>query len=463
MLKKFLFILLTLLSLPPVHAKEAASGPVVYIIPVKKMIEPALLYVVRRGIDEATRNHADAIILQMDTTGGRVDSALAILSAMQHADLPIYTYVEGEAISAGALIALATPQIYMHPGSVIGDITPISLGLTGGVKELPAAEKEKMTSYVAAHVRASAQRGGYDPQLAEAMVRADLEYKDGEKTIIPEGHVLTMTNIEAEQPIGPDRHPLLSKGTVDSLDEMLEQIEGLGGAKKIVLKVSSAERIARFIATLAPLLLLIGLGGLWLELKTPGFGFFGATGIACLILFFLGHHIAGLAGMEDFLLFMLGIALLAIEVFVTPGFGLLGTSGLVLIMISLISAMSEHVPGKWKPVSYSIETFALPLLNLTLALIGSILLVLLAGKYLPKTRLFHRIALAETSPTPASSDNLIGMEGIAHSDLHPGGTAYFGDRKMDVVTRGDYIPRQTIVRITEVHGNRIVVETSNPA
>ncbi|MBN2162120.1 MAG: nodulation protein NfeD [Pontiellaceae bacterium] len=456
---RILFAVLTaLLIFPSARAETPTDEPTVYVIPVENMIEPALLYVVRRGIDEATRKDVDAIILQMDTTGGRVDAALDILDVMHRSEIPIYTYVRGEAISAGALIALATPKIYMEPGSVIGDITPISLGLTGGVQELPEAEKEKMTSYVAAHVRAAAERGGYDPLMAEAMVRADQEYLDGETVIIPKGHVLTMTSSEAERLIGEDQHPLLSQGTVNNLDEMLNRIDGLAGAKKTVLTVSSSEKIARFVSKLAPLLMLIGFGGLWLEFKTPGFGIFGILGISCLLLFFLGHHIAGLAGFEDVLIFILGLILLAVEVFVTPGFGVLGISGLALIFISFISAMSEHVPGEWRPVSFSPATFAKPILSVIMAFAGSLLLAALVGRFLPNTRVFHSLSLGAVSPEPPEEKGLIGREGISHSDLRPSGTAYFGDRKMDVVSRGDYIPRQTPIRITEIHGNRVIVE-----
>ncbi len=456
MLRKIIFTLIAALMLNSAHAKEADDRPLVYVIPIKEMIEPALLYVVRRGVDEAARKKADAIIIEMDTPGGRVDSALAIVSTLGKSKVPVYTFVEREAISAGGLIALSTPVIYMSPGSVIGDITPISLGLTG-VQELPAAEKEKMTSYVAAHVRSAAEQGGYDPKLAEAMVRADIEYKDGETIISPEGKVLTMTNTEAEQLVGEEKKPLLSKGTVSNIEEMLSKI-GLENAEQKTIETTGLEKIARFVAGLAQILLLVGLGGLWLEFKTPGFGLFGILGISCLLLFFFGHHIAGLSGMEDILIFSLGIALLAIEIFVTPGFGLMGISGLILIFLALINAMIEHMPGEWTPASYSAETLAKPLMNVTLAFAGSVVLVLIAGKFLPQTKMFRGIALDAVLPDIEEETDLIGLEGVSHSDLRPSGTAYFEGRKIDVVTQGDFIPRQTEVRIIEVHGNRIVVE-----
>ena len=460
MLRKFIFIsLITLMSFTT-QAQESNNTPLVYIIPIKKMIEPALLYVVRRGVDEAVRNKADAIILQMDTTGGRVDSAVAIVTALGRSEIPVYTFVEKEAISAGAMIALSTSAIYMKPGSVIGDITPISMGMTGGVKELPEAVEEKMTSYVAAHVRSAAEQGGHDPDLAEAMVRRDIEYKVGDVLISKSGTVLTLTSSEAAQLVGEEQRPLLSTATVKNLDEMLDAT-GLPHAERRTLEVSIAEKLARLIAGIAPILMMIGLGGIWMEIKTPGFGIFGIAGISCLLLFFFGHHIAGLAGMEDLVIFAVGVALLAVEIFIIPGFGVFGVGGLLLIFVSLISAMSEHMPGSWEPIAFDLETFSLPLLKVTSSFVGSVLLVAIAGRFLPQTKLFQNLMLNSAISSIAEPENLMGQEGTTHSDLRPSGTAYFGNHKIDVVTRGDYIPHNTPVRIVEVHGNRIVVENTS--
>jgi membrane-bound serine protease (ClpP class) len=457
MLQRALFAILSGLLLVSAQAQDTNQTSLVYVIPIKKMIEPALLYVVRRGVDEAARNNAAAIIFDMDTPGGRIDATQGILSVITKTDIPTYTFVEAEAFSAGAIIAMATKYIYMAPGSVIGAATPMMMSPMGGAQDMPEEVQEKMTSAVAAMVRAAAEQGGHDPELAEAMVRADVEYSVNGEIISEKGRLLTLTNEEAAQLVGDEQEPLLSEGTVEDVDALLAQI-GLAGAEIRTLKVTGAEHVARFIAQLAPILMLIGLGGLWLEFKTPGFGIFGILGITCLLLFFLGHHIAGLAGFEDVLIFILGVALLAVEIFVTPGFGVMGFSGLLLIFISFISAMSERMPGKWRPISFSPETFTEPVLKTTIAFVGSVVLVMIAGKFLPNTRLFNTLTLGEVSPEPEEEAELLGMEGVAHSDLRPGGTAYFGSRKLDVVTYGDYIAHQTPVRIVEVHGNRIVVE-----
>ena len=458
MIRKILPALIAATTLGTSQAQETNRAPLVYIIPIKEMIEPALLYVVRRGVDEAVREKADAIIFEMDTPGGRVDAAQGIIATITRTDgIPTYTFVEQDAYSAGAIIALATPNIYMAPGSVIGAATPMMMSPMGGAQDMPDEVQEKMTSAVAAMVRSAAEQGGYDPLLAEAMVRADMEYSVDGEIISEEGRLLTLTNTEAERLVGEDQHPLLSKGTVKDIDALLDRI-GLPNAEKRILQVTAAEQLARLIASVAPILMMIGLGGLWLEFKTPGFGIFGILGISCLLLFFFGHHIAGLAGMEDLLIFALGVILLAVEIFVTPGFGVLGFSGLLLIFASFVSAMSENMPGGWRPIDFSPETLAMPLLKVMLSFAGSLVLVAIAGKFLPETKTFRHLTLETVLSKTADDATLVGLEGTARSDLRPSGTAMFGDRKLDVVTYGDYIQGGTPVRIVEVHGNRIVVE-----
>jgi len=456
MFHKILFVLLALFMCSTTPAQET-NVPTVYIIPIKKMIEPALLYVVRRGVAEAVRNDAQAIILEMDTPGGAVNAAEGIITALTRTDIPTYTFVENDAYSAGAIIALATKHIYMAPGSVIGAATPMMMSPMGGVQELPEEVREKMTSAVAAMVRSAAEQGGHDKQLAEAMVRADMEYIVNGKVISEKGRLLTLTNEEAAQLVGEDQRPLLSEGTVRDIDALLEVI-GLANAEKHILEVTATERLARLIAGMAPILMMFGLGGLWLEFKTPGFGVFGITGILCLLLFFFGHHIAGLAGMEDLLIFVVGVGLLAVELFITPGFGLMGISGLILMFVSFINAMSENLPGQWRPVDFSPETLSMPFLKVTLSFAGALALIAVVGRFLPKTRMFQSLTLEEVIGEAGGNQQLLGMEGITHSDLRPSGTAYFDGRKIDVVTPGDYIHQATPVRIVEVHGNRIVVE-----
>ncbi len=446
-----------------------ARGPgVVYVIPIEGMIEPALLYVIRRGVQEADNTQARAVILTMDTLGGRLDAATDIVRLMQSVRVPTYTLVTKNAISAGAIISLSTDHIYMAPGSVIGDAMPIMMSPMGGVQELPADVQEKSVSAVAALIRAAAQESGHDPQLAEAMVRRELEYKIGEDIISPTGQLLTLTNVEAEREVGPpeNRRKLLSSGTVADLDALLETI-GLQGATVRTLEVTSSERVARFIAALAPLLLMAGLFGLYLEFKAPGFGLPGILGLLALALFFWGHHIAGLAGMEDVLIFIVGLILVLVEFFVLPGFGIPGVAGLLLMLWALLDAMAEKLPGSpWYP---SLPDLQGPLSKLSLAIVMTGIAALIVGRYLPRTPMLNWIVLKKatsssigyTSAAPA--DDLLGQVGVAITALRPGGAVLLGETRRDVVSRGGFIEQGQRVRVAEVHGNRIVVESDTPA
>ena len=449
------FLIGLLLTLPAFgnaqeQAPVLARKPLIYQIPIKKQIEPALLYVVRRGVTEAKKEKADAIVFIMDTPGGGVNEAREIISLIGQIDVPVYTFVEKDAYSAGAIIALSTKHIYMAPGSVIGAATPLMMSPFGGVEKMPEAIEEKMTSAVAALVRAAAEQGGHDPQLGEAMVRRELGYSIGTNVLSKAGKLLTLTASEAEG--------ILSEGTVKDVAAMLEKA-GLPGAEIKTLEVTPAERIARFIAAFAPILLMIGLGGIYIEIKTPGFGLPGIAGAAALVLFFFGHHLAGLAGMEDIIIFIIGFSLLVIEIFITPGFGVPGISGIALILVSLLNAMTWKMPGHFWP-AFDDGTLQHAIGTLASGLTGTAIIGYLAGKYLPTSRVFHPMLINQQSgrSTAEGISHLTGKTGVAEMNLHPAGRARFGNEYLSVITRGEFIDKNTAVRIIEVHGNHIVVE-----
>ncbi len=430
--------------------------PLVYEIPIRDQIEPALLYVIRRGVTEATAANASAIVFTMDTPGGRVDITRDILDIIRKLEMDTYTFVERDAYSAGAIIALGTKHIYMAPGSVIGAATPILMSPGGGVQDLNEDVGEKMKSGVAAMVRAAAEQGGHDPKLAEAMVRREAEYKVGTNIISKAGELLTLTASEAEG--------ILSEGTVVDLEAMLEKA-GLAHAEIRTLEVTSSEKLARIIAAIAPILLMIGLGGIYLEIKTPGIGLPGIAGATALALFFFGHHIAGLAGMEDVVIFIIGFALLFTEVFITPGFGVLGVSGIALILISLLNAMSWQVPGEFLPtISGSGATLQKAFVKLSIGMAGTVVLGVIAGRFLPKSRVIRPLVLSQSTNKAegftAAHDHseLLGKTGKAEMNLHPAGRALFDGNRVNVITRGEFIGNGSTVKVIEAHGSRIVVE-----
>ena len=438
----------------------AADAPV-YVIPVHGQIEGALLYVLRRGFAEAEQQQAAAIVLRMDTPGGTLHAASEIVRSIQASPVPVYTFVEKDAFSAGAIIALATKAIYMAPGAVIGDALPIMMSPIGGVQEMPAGVEEKAVSAVAALVRSAAQAAGHDPELAEKMVRREIEFKIGDEVVSPAGRLLTLTAEEAARP-GRDGKPRLSAGTAPDLPAVLAQL-GLAGRKLVDLQVTSSEKLARMIAGAAPILMIIGFLGIYIEIKTPGLGLPGVLGAACLALFFWGHHIAGLAGLEDLVLLMVGLALILVEVFLLPGFGFAGVFGVALVFVSLVGAMVRIVPGSgaWLP---SWADLQVPIFKTGLALVGAGAGALLLGRVLPRSRLFNRLALGAANSANAGytaapdSSALVGKSGLALTPLHPAGAARFDGERLDVVTGGEFLPADTPVRIIEARGNRIVVQ-----
>lgn len=450
-------------SEPAAAPAPAAERQVVYEIPIKDMIEPSLLYIIRRGLDEAQESGADAVVFVMDTPGGRVDTTEQIVRLIEAVDVPTYTFVEHNAISAGAIIALSTDHIYMAPGSKIGDAMPIVASPQGGMQALGDAEREKIESYVDSLIRGIAQRKGRDKDLASAMVRRSVEYKIGDEVISKEGELLTLTHIEAEKIYEIDgvKRPLLSEGTVKDVDEMLGKI-GLAGATVKELQVTDVEKFARIIATLAPLFMTIGMLALWIEFQTPGIGWGAVVGVVCLGLFFFGHHIAGLAGHEEMLLFLLGLILLLVEIFALPGFGLIGLTGIFLMMWSLLISMAPNFPDN--PMVPSLPDLKLPIRNLVISLILSGAGMLIVSRYLPKSKAASWLVLQESTSAKAGyrssqeHTDLVGQVGRTLTALRPGGSAMFGDTRLDVVARGEFVNSGARVKVMEVHGNRVVVE-----
>ena len=437
-----------------------ATGPV-YVIPVDNMIERGLLYVVRRGLDQAERDHAAAVVLHMNTPGGSVavtEEIIRLLMALPR-ETRTFTFVDTDALSAGALISLTTGTIYMAPGSRIGAsaiVTPF-----GDIQE--GDMKEKLVSSLVALVSAAAQRQGHDPALVEAMIRRSAGYTIGGEEICPKGELLTLTDLEAARVVndGTRERPILSAGTVSTLEDMLRR-EALDAAPRIELSVTWSEHAARWIETFGVLFLIGGILGLYIEFKLPGFGLPGVIGIVCLAIFFWGHHVAGLAGAEEVLIFLLGATLLAVEIFLIPGFGVVGITGLALMVMALVLAMLHHVPGG--PLLPPVTDVAHAVGSVSAALIAAFVLGLMLARWLPETRAFSRVALAkavsrEDGYTAAAEDRgLIGARGAADTDLRPGGIAAIGGRRGDVVSRGEFIARGTPIVVADVHGSRIVVD-----
>jgi membrane-bound serine protease (ClpP class) len=449
-------------SISPAHADETNTATTV-IIPIQSIIGKGLLYVIRRGIDDALRLNAETIIFDMNTPGGRVDVTEEIIRTF--IDLPTnittYTYINKDALSAGAMIAIATKHIYMAPGSRIGASAIVTS--TGDIED--GDMKEKHVSSLTSLVRNAAVRNGHDPNLIESMIRKDMKYELDGEVICKEGQLLTLSDLDAAKQVTREgtQQPLLSAGTAKTLDELIAQL-GLDNTKTHRIEITSTEKIARFIEMFSIIFLAGGLLGIYIEFKTPGFGVPGIAGMLLLSIFFWGHHVAGLTGSLELLIFALGIILLALEIFVIPGFGVAGISGLCLIALSLFMAMIEHYPGTdWytPPGSFQLEG-AGESLGISLGL--TVVLALMAALFLPKTKVFHSLQLSSELDrkhgvtASAPTDSLLGAKGLAATQLHPSGFGTFGSKRINVIARGAFIDAGAPIVVAETHGSRIVVD-----
>jgi membrane-bound serine protease (ClpP class) len=440
---------------------QAPSGKV-YILPIREDIMPPLVYVVRRGVKEAMEANADALILDMQTDGGRVDVTEDIIRIISKFKGLTVTYVNDRAFSAGAFISVATQKIYMAPQSVIGAAAPIMMTPGGGsASDIPGTMEVKMTSAIRALVRVQAEKNGHNIEVVEAMIDKTKELKFGDEVLNKEGNILTLTDRQAAKEYGTPPKPLLSSGTIESLDVLLEKL-GFAKAERVQVKPTGAEQLGIWINTISPLLLIIGIVGLYIEFKTPGFGLPGIVGIAAFAIYFLGGYVAGLSWSGWVVLFVLGLILVGLEWFVFPGTFIAGISGAILMFVALVMAMVDMYPGT--PGPPSLPQLRLPLQNLSIAVVVSFVLALLLARFLPKTSLFHQLVsqtasgVSSVAAVEEQQEERVGQTGLTISPLYPGGKARFGEELLDVITRGELVEKGRPVKIIGHSGGNAVVE-----
>ncbi|MDD5261364.1 MAG: serine protease [Methylacidiphilales bacterium] len=447
----------------PLPAPTPAKPSLIYVIPIRDDIDTSMVFIVRRGIKEAIDKQADAVILHMDTNGGRIDNTeeiIAILNHFQHQD-QLYTYIDTKAFSAGAFIASATHKIYMAPSAVIGAATPIIMSSGGGgVETVSKSVEEKMTSAVRGLVRANAERQGHNPAVFDAMVDREQGLLIDGKELLPKGKLLTLTSKEAEARYGNPPQPLLSAGTVSSLDAFITEIGG-GQAKVLKIEPTGFEQLGRFIVMISPFLLAGALLCGYIEFKTGGFGVFGISAVALALVFFFGQYIAGLSGYEYVMMFFFGVLLLAIELFVLPGHILPGLAGAALILISILKAMVDKYPTD--PVMPTMPQLEIPMTKLGISFAITLAGMWVLAKVLPKTPLYHRLVLQTVNPTTTAEEPSgigVGDTGMSLTLLRPSGTADFGHGPVDVITLGDFIQSGQRIRVIQTEGGHIIVEAA---
>ena len=430
-------------SLPlSVLAVPGAAQDRVVRVPVTGVVEMGLAPFIERVIEEAEASGAGAVVLEIETPGGRVDAAQRITNAISRSQVPVYAYVNMHAYSAGAMIALATERVFMRNGAVMGAATPVDGSGTKG--------SEKIVSAMRAQMRSLAELRGRDPAVAEAMVDEQLAIEG----VVEEGKLLTLTTQEA-----------VALGYAEAVDDWdgVAVALGLAGTEVTEATVNWAERIVRFFTNpvIVPFLLSLGFLGLMIEIKTAGFGWAGIAGLLSLALFFGAHLLVGLAGAEDIILVAIGAVLVGVEVLVIPGFGVFGITGIVALIGGLFMAQVGQLPTSADFAQ------AATVLTTTMLLVAITAWGLL--RYLPRSRRLRRsgVLLPESTDRDegyTSADvrlDLEGSEGVAITDLRPAGVGLFADERMDVVSESEWIEQGTKIRITSAEGYRHIVRAVN--
>jgi membrane-bound serine protease (ClpP class) len=433
---KFIKIILMLIV---ITSSNSFSQKKVYVASIDGEIDLGLSPYIRRVVSEAEKNKADAIIFKINTFGGRVDAATQIKDAIIGTDILTIAFINNRAISAGALIAISCKKIIMVPGGSIGAATVVDQG----------GEKvgEKYQSYMRSEMRSTAERNGRRTDIAEGMV--------DERVVVPglvdSTQLITLTSKEA-----------LQYGMADTLFESIEEVYsyfGFKNAETVSISSNWAEDVVRFLNNpiISSLLIMIGFFGLMAEIKSPGWGVPGTTGLIALALFFGSSYILQLASVIEILMFIIGVGLLIFEVFVTPGFGIAGISGILLIVASIFFSMLGSDPF------FDFEDVSMAIIQLALAIVAALILIFILARFLPKTTIFKKFILSVEEKTTEGftsheiTKELIGAKGIALTTLRPAGTAEINGKRVDVVTDSEYIENGKPIEVIKVEGLKVLV------
>lgn len=410
----------------------------------------------KEALKEANELKPELIILHLNTYGGEVTYADSIRTAILRCETPIVAYIDNNAASAGALISIACDRIYMRTGSQIGAATVVS-GVDGS--KMP----DKYQSYMRATMRATAESHGKDslgrwhrdPLIAEAMVDESV-YIEG---VIDTGKILTFTTKEAIE-----HH--YCEAEVENLDQVLEA-EGYDPSQCEIseYKPSLYDKLKGTLmgTALRSLLIMLIIGGIYYELQQPGIGFPLAVSITAAVLYFAPLYLDGLAAYWEMAVFIIGIALILLELFIIPGFGIAGIGGILCVLFGLITAMLNNNFFDFTPIH--IPDLNQALLTVFLGLIlGTILIIYLVSK-IGTNGMFARLALDKEQTmeegyvgVPTEQISIVGYEGIATTDLRPSGKVVIDSRHYDAVSQyGDFIEKGTPVVVTKYEATQLYV------
>jgi membrane-bound serine protease (ClpP class) len=421
-----------------------AAAQKVTVIKIRQEIDPQMSHHVELGLNAATADSADYIIIDMDTYGGALTDADKIRTLLLEYPKPVYVYINKNAASAGALISIACDSIYMDQGSNIGSATVVD----GEGKPAP----DKYQSYMRAMMRSTAETNNRNPEIAESMVGTVVGTDS-----ITVGKVTAFTTSEAI-------NNNYCEAEVHSLKELYKRLH-LENATITTFELSTVDNIVNFFMSpaLKGLLLMLIIGGIYFELQTPGVGFPLVAATIGVVLYFVPSYLNGLASNWEIIIFFIGIVLLILEIAVIPGFGVAGLSGLVLITSSLILAVVNNDAFDFTFVpDGDIYTASATVL---IAMTGGTVMILVSGNLFLQSAAFKKISLQETFQTADGftsnfhTETLIGKEGLSYSVLRPSGKVMIDGTIYDAYSRGEFIEeKKNIVVIEQIGGSLKVKE-----
>jgi membrane-bound serine protease (ClpP class) len=438
-MKKSTLLFIALLSTASVLAQQK-----IMLMEIKDVIDPRMHRYVDLALAEAERSNTDIVIIEMDTYGGVLTDAKEIVDRIMHFKKPVWVFINSDAASAGALISIACDSIYMAPGASIGAATVVD---AEGQKA-----PDKYQSYMRSIMRSTAEENGRDPLIAEGMVDEAIVIKG----IKEAGQIITFSTSEALQ------HGFCD-AKVESIDNILER-NNIKNYTIHKFELGFTERIISIVLNpvISSILILIIIAGIYFEMQTPGMGFAGLAALVALILYLVPYYLNGLAANWEIIAFFVGLALVAVEIFVLPGFGIAGISGLVLTVSSLFLIMINNNAFDFEFVAMNDLMYALAAaLGGTL---GGMILLLVAGSKLPDTRFFKKVALTDTQNRSEGyvsfqlSESLLGRRGTAETVLRPSGKIMIDGRMYDAYTRGDYIQKGQTVEVISEEGPSLKVK-----
>ena len=417
-----------------------------------------------RTLTRAEDEGAKAVIFDLDTPGGLAFPTEKLMSQIADLPMPTLAFVNPKALSAGSFIAISTDEIYMTPGSKIGS----SAIVAGGGGEIDPVMRAKLESYFGAHIRYITEQKGHRTEVVEAMMFLSEEERQIGDVLVKPGDLLCLHSGQATKIM--DDGPLLAKAEVKDLDEILA-LKGWSEDEVMTAKPSSMESFAWWIGKWSGILIAIGLAMGYMELKAPGFGIGGIVSLTAFFLFFFGNYAAGnMAGYGMALIFVIGLILIALEVFVIPGFGVPGILGILAVVGSLLFSMMDG--GDWHQyqwdgdLSFLVTKMSQAFLKIAIGIFGALGLMYLLMKYLPQVEVVNRNFLPGSLARGDGKEAVdgiavgerVGMTGVALSDLRPTGNAEFSGQVMEVLSEGEFIAKGDEIRVIGEDGMGLTVE-----